>query len=126
MKKHLKTSLLQALWLLGCSCLFAAGPDGNGNILYVSDYYSANVYQIDTVTNAVSGTISVGSFPPFNEPLGIAISHDGSFAYITDDYQSTVYKVNTANNKVEATLDYGTFTPSRQMMEPLQVIPLFM
>lgn len=77
-------------------------PDGSR--LYVVDQSLDRLLVIDTATNSVSATVTVG-----DQPLGAAISPDGSTVYVTNFTDSTVSIVNTTTNSVTATigLDFG-------------------
>jgi YVTN family beta-propeller protein len=58
---------------------------------------------IDTATNTVTATISVGE-----EPIGVAVSPDGSRVYVTNQAGfSTASVIDTATNTVTATIPVG-------------------
>jgi YVTN family beta-propeller protein len=59
----------------------------------------SNVSVIDTATNAVIATVTVGHFP-----IGIAITPDGTRAYVTNHGDGSVSVINTATNLVAATI----------------------
>ncbi|OUB07505.1 hypothetical protein BK708_37650 [Bacillus thuringiensis serovar yunnanensis] len=63
---------------------------------------SDNVSVIDTGTNTVVATISVG-----NNPNGVAITPDGNFAYVTNQDINNVSKINIGTNTVVATVTVG-------------------
>ena len=75
-------------------------PDGSR--LYVVDQSLDRLLVIDTATNSVSTTVTVG-----DQPLGAAISPDGSTIYVTNFTDSTVSIVDTATNSVTATIGLG-------------------
>ena len=57
---------------------------------------------IDTATDAVTATVSVGSYP-----LGVAVSPNGSRAYVANDGSGTVSVIDTATDAVTATVAVG-------------------
>jgi len=57
---------------------------------------------IDTATNTITGTITVGY-----EPSGVSISPDGSSVYVTNLYDGTVSVINAATNTVTNTITVG-------------------
>jgi len=54
---------------------------------------------IDTATNTVTGTISVG-----NAPQNVAVTPDGSKAYVTNFYDNTVSVIDRATDTVSTTI----------------------
>ncbi|MCH8014452.1 MAG: pentapeptide repeat-containing protein, partial [Candidatus Dadabacteria bacterium] len=82
-----------AIWIDGeCRC--------QANFVYVANPDDDNVSVIDTATNTVGQTISVGVFP-----LAVAISpDDGSTVYVTNEINGTVSVIDTATNTVIATI----------------------
>ena len=68
-----------------------------------SNYGSNTVSVIDTSTNTVSDTITVGSGPE-----GISISLDGTRAYVTNGTDGTVSVIDTSTNTVIAVIVVGT------------------
>ncbi|WP_269583371.1 autotransporter domain-containing protein [Roseibium sp. Sym1] len=72
-------------------------PDGS--TLYVVDQFKDQVNVIDTATNTVTTSISVG-----DQPLGVAVSPDGSKVYVSNFSDDTVSVIDTATNTVTATL----------------------
>ncbi len=86
-----------AIWIDGeCRC--------QSGLVYVANPIDDNVLVIDTATNTVGQTISVGVFP-----RAVAISRDGSTVYVTNDNDSTVSVIDTATNTVGATISIGVF-----------------
>ena len=57
---------------------------------------------IDTATNTVTATITVGA-----GPVGVAVSPDGTRAYVTNLGDDTVSVIDTATNTVTATIPVG-------------------
>jgi len=74
-----------------------------GYYAYVANAGSNTVSVIDTGTNAVVATISVGSGPE-----GVAITPDGNYAYVTNSGSNTVSVIYTGTNAVVATISVGT------------------
>ncbi|MDP1383979.1 beta-propeller fold lactonase family protein, partial [Priestia megaterium] len=74
----------------------AITPDGNH--AYVTNKFSDNVSVINTATNTVISTISVGY-----KPSGVAITPDGNHAYVTNKFSDNVSVINTATNTVIST-----------------------
>ncbi len=77
-----------------------AGPPG-----YVVNHGDGTVSVIDTATNAVVSTVTVGS-----EPLGAAVHPGGTRAYVTNQVaiSGTVSVINTTTNGVVATVPVGS------------------
>jgi YVTN family beta-propeller protein len=69
---------------------------------YVTNEASDTVSVIDTATNTVTATITVG-----DAPQGVAVSPNGSRAYVTNFGSDTVSVINTATNTVSATITVG-------------------
>ena len=70
---------------------------------YVTNVGDNTVSVIDTASNAVVATISVGGFPD-----GVATTPDGTHAYVTNAFDSNVSVIDTATNKVVATIPVGS------------------
>ena len=79
----------------------AITPDGTK--AYVVNGNSGTVSVIDTATNTVGATVTVGT-----APYGVAITPDGTSAYVTNDGSNTVSVIDTATNTVSATVTVGT------------------
>ena len=75
-----------------------------GGFAYVPNSGDSTVSVVNTATNAVVSTITVGSFP-----FAVAASPDGSRVYIANEYSSNVSVINTADNTVTATVTVGTY-----------------
>src|SRR5438132_1152348 len=102
--------------LAGCTTGVAIAPDGalayvaitpDGAFAYVTHSAlsgtSANsVSVIETATNTVVATVSVGAVP-----VGVVVTPNGAFAYVTNSNANTVSMIETATNTVVATLDVG-------------------
>ena len=68
-------------------------------IAYIANYASNNVSVINTGTNAVITTISVGS-----NPIAVAISPDNSTVYVANALSGNVSVISSATNTVTATI----------------------
>jgi YVTN family beta-propeller protein len=80
----------------------AITPDGAR--AYVTNVHPGTVSVIDTATNTVTATITVGDVP-----RGVAITPDGARAYVTNEHSDTVSVIDTATNTVTATITVGDF-----------------
>jgi YVTN family beta-propeller protein len=69
---------------------------------YVANYSSDTVSVIDTATDSVGATVTVGL-----NPLGVAVSPDGSRVYVTNYGSGTVSVIDTATDSVGATVTVG-------------------
>ena len=67
---------------------------------YVINEFSNTVSVIDTATNTVVATITIGTAVPF----GVAITPDGTRAYVTHELANIVSVIDTATNTVVATI----------------------
>lgn len=72
----------------------------DNKVLYASNTQD-KVYVINTVTNKVTGTINVSSYPIY-----LQISNDGSKLYVADA-SGFISIINTSNNKVSANKIFG-------------------
>jgi YVTN family beta-propeller protein len=70
---------------------------------YITNGDSNSISVIDTVTNKVTATISVGS-----NPMGVAISQDGAKAYVGNANSNDVSVIDTATNTITATVPVGS------------------
>jgi YVTN family beta-propeller protein len=70
---------------------------------YIANQGSGTVSVIDTSTNTVSTTITVGT-----NPGGTAVTTDGATAYISNYTDNTVSVIDTSTNTVTATVNVGT------------------
>ncbi len=80
---------------------------------YVANSGSDTVTVIDTSTNTVSDTITVGG-----QPWGIAATPDGTHVYVTNSsYSGTVAVIDTSTNTVSDTITVGGYP------EPIVITP---
>jgi YVTN family beta-propeller protein len=78
----------------------AITPDGTE--VYVTNTEGDTVWVIDTATNQITTTVSVGSSPAW-----IAITPNGTQAYVANEGSNTVSVIDTATNQVTATISVG-------------------
>ncbi|WP_179928437.1 beta-propeller fold lactonase family protein, partial [Bacillus cereus] len=78
------------------------GP--TGSFAYVANESSNTVSVIDTSTNLVTTTITVGL-----TPFSVAITPDGSFAYVVNADDDNVSVIDTSTNMVTTTVTVGTY-----------------
>ena len=64
---------------------------------------SNNVSVINTTTNSLAATVTVGV-----NPQGVAVTPDGSNVYVTNENDGTVSVINTATNNITDTVDVGS------------------
>jgi YVTN family beta-propeller protein len=93
------TSLILILTMASIVC---AAP-----FAYITNEDSNNVSVIDTATDTVVATVSVGI-----QPYGVAVSPDGAKVYVTNlgdypSYEGTVSVIDTATNTAIATVPVG-------------------
>ena len=69
-----------------------------GTRAYVTNFGSDTISVIDTSSNIVTATISLGSFQPY----GIAVNHDGTMAYVST--VGAIIAIDTSTNTVTATI----------------------
>lgn len=69
---------------------------------YIGNYSDGTVSVIDTATNAVITTVTVGG-----APAGVAVHPDGTRVYITKQGTSDISVIDTATNSVSATISLG-------------------
>jgi YVTN family beta-propeller protein len=70
--------------------------------VYVTNVDTNNVSVIDTDTNTVKATVTVGA-----NPYGIAVNPSGTKAYVANGSGSSVSVIDTATNTVAATISVG-------------------
>ena len=79
--------------LLGVVC--GLMPLKAQTVAYVTNLDDGTVSVIDTATNTVVGSITVGGWP-----FGVAFLPNGTRAYVTDGYHNTVSVIDTVTKKV--------------------------
>ncbi len=70
---------------------------------YITNASSGNVSVIDTTTNTVVATVTVGDFPH-----GVAVTPEGSRVYVVNQGSDNVSVIDTATNTVVDTVTVGT------------------
>jgi len=71
---------------------------------YIANEAAGTVSVVNTASNTVIATITVGS-----KPLGVSLNPDGSRAYVVNNSSNSVSVINTATNTVVATVSVGPF-----------------
>ncbi|MBK8741332.1 MAG: YncE family protein [Betaproteobacteria bacterium] len=79
---------------------------------YITNHGGSTVSVLDTATNTVITTITVGL-----HPYGVAVNAAGSRAYVTNEGSHNVSVINTATNTVIATVPVGV-TPEGVAVNP--------
>ncbi len=80
----------------------AQGTSSTATYAYITNGGSNSVSVIDTATNTVAATVSVGS-----SPQGVAFSPDGTLVYVANFGSGTVSVIDTATNAIAATINAG-------------------
>ncbi len=92
--------------------LLLAGGAGAAPFAYITNSGSNNVSVIDTATNTVVASVTVGSIPG-----GVAVNPAGTRVYVANRGSGTVSVIDTATNTVNTTVNLGG-TPSRVAVNP--------
>src|SRR2546427_1836784 len=71
-------------------------------LAYITNINDGTVSVIDTASNTVTATVSVGSFPN-----GVAVTPDGARVYVANIFGNSVSVIDTASNNVTTTVDGG-------------------
>ena len=83
-----------------CGLLLCSGPDNPPQ--------RASVEVIDTASNSLTATITIGNLPTVQTPgvllSGIAISSDGTRAYVSNAEGNQIWAIDTASKQVVATI----------------------
>jgi YVTN family beta-propeller protein len=83
-----------------------AAPHGREDLsapfAYVTNESSNNVSVIDTASNTVVGTVTVGI-----TPVGVAVTPDGKQAFVAEEGSKNVSVIATVSNTVVATIQMG-------------------
>ena len=88
---------------VGTSPVAVAVTGVSGSRAYVANYYDNTVSVIDTNTNTVIKTISVGA-----SPYNLAASPDGTRVYVANQNANTVSVIDTNTNTVVDTIKLAT------------------
>ncbi|WP_235283003.1 beta-propeller fold lactonase family protein [Methanosarcina sp. 1.H.T.1A.1] len=70
--------------------------------VYITNDDSDNISIIDTATNIVTATVSVG-----DSPFGVAVNPDGKKVYVANSGSNNVSVIDTTTNNVTATINVG-------------------
>ena len=81
-------------------CIPVVHPDGSRVYISASDDDAVQV--LDTATDTIVNTISVG-----NDPWGVAVSPDGSRVYVANRLGDSVSVIDTTTDTVVATVSVG-------------------
>lgn len=83
-----------------CGQLLCSGPENPPQL--------ASVEVIDTASNSLNATITIGNLPTVQTPgallSGIAISPDGTRAYVSNGQGNQIWVIDTASNQVVAAI----------------------
>src|SRR6202795_2935687 len=86
-------------WLVACVLALPLGLWASTSLAspfaYVSNTGSANVSVIDTASNTVVATVSVGT-----NPAGVAANPTGTRVYVANQSSNTVSVIDTSTNSV--------------------------
>jgi YVTN family beta-propeller protein len=95
--------LNKILWITALVFLMLVSTAGASPFAYVTNGESNNISVIDTSTNRVAATISVGS-----NPAGVGINPNGTKVYVANSQSNDVSVIDTATNTVIATVLAGS------------------
>ena len=70
---------------------------------YIPNFNSDNVSVIDSASNTVTATVSVGV-----HPIGVSVNSTGTRVYVTNYSSNSVSVIDTASNTVTATVSVGS------------------
>jgi YVTN family beta-propeller protein len=101
-KLRLVLRVLLLVWAAGSAGVLGSAQSLAQNA-YIANNGSNDVSVIDTATNKVTATISVGSFP-----LGVTVTPDGGNVYVTNTNSATVSVIDPVSNKVIDRVSVGT------------------
>ena len=85
----------------------AVAYDPSNGYVYVTNWFSNNVYVINGTTNSVIKTVSVGS-----GPLGVAYDPSNGYVYVTNYCSNNVFVINGSNNSVIEAVSVDFFSNS--------------
>ena len=92
-----------SLGITALAFLMLVGIAGASPFAYITNEESNDISVIDTPTNKVTATISVGS-----NPVGAAINPNGTKVYVVNVHSNDVSVIDTATNTVTATVPAGS------------------
>src|SRR5438105_15446977 len=90
--------------LLGLLVLLPVGVWAQAPQAYITNRDDSTVSVIDTASNTVTATVTVGG-----SPNGVAVTPDGAHVYVANGYDGRVAVIATASNTVNATVTVGMF-----------------
>ena len=86
----------------------------SGALAFITNYVSSDVSVIDTSTNGIAGTVTVGA-----GPVGVAVSPDGSTAFVSNSGGNNLSVIDTSTLSVTSTITLGANTdPSGIAISP--------
>jgi len=88
--------------LLGLLVLLPVGVWAQAPQAYITNRDDSTVSVIDTASNTVTATVTVGG-----SPNGVAVTPDGAHVYVANGSDGTVSVIATATNTVSATVTVG-------------------
>src|SRR3989338_8769763 len=93
------------LALLSIGVGLGSSPAEAQPFAYITNFWDVpgTVSVINTATNTVSATVTVGP-----GPNGVSVLPAGAFVYVTNSFSDTVSVINTASNTVIATVPVGS------------------
>ncbi len=89
-------------WLLAPLAVALGSIPAEARLVYVTNRNSGNVSVIDTATNTVVATVTVGALPQ-----ALAVTPNGAHVYVANRISNTVSVINTRTNTVVATVTVG-------------------
>ena len=81
---------------------YGVGVSPDGKTVFITNMADDSVSVIDTATNTVTNTISVGDFP-----FGVAVSPDGRYAYVANAADDNLSVIETSGYTVVANITVG-------------------
>ncbi|MDQ1274796.1 MAG: hypothetical protein QG610_368, partial [Euryarchaeota archaeon] len=93
----------KVLGITALAFLILVSIAGASPFAYVTNGESDNISVIDTTTDKVTATISVGS-----DPAGVVINPNGTKVYVANAHSNDVSVIDTATNNVTSTVPVGS------------------
>jgi YVTN family beta-propeller protein len=96
----------------------------SGSLAYIADEqepepgpggYAESVSIVDVAARAVTGSVSVGTFPQ-----GVAVAPGGGRAYVANGNSNSVSVIDTTSNSVVGTVPVGTFPTDVAVTPPIE------